>query len=71
MADPVNNQNVANNNEIVTIREGNAALAVPPVQAQNRPIRDYLLPDLGDLIPRIVTPDIEATQFKLRFEPIT
>ncbi|KAL4369398.1 hypothetical protein GQ457_05G021550 [Hibiscus cannabinus] len=66
MADPPNNQNVANNNEIDAARGGNAALAIPPVQAQNRSIRDHLLPDLRNLNLGIVTPEIQAAQFELK-----
>ncbi|KAL4325178.1 hypothetical protein GQ457_11G024840 [Hibiscus cannabinus] len=38
----------------------------PLVQVRNRLIRDHLLPDLGDLNLGIVTPAIQATQFKLK-----
>ncbi|KAL4366587.1 hypothetical protein GQ457_05G023200 [Hibiscus cannabinus] len=66
MADPPNNQNAANNNQIAAAGQVNPPLAVPPVQARNRPIRDHLLPDLENLNPGIVTPEIQATQFELK-----
>ncbi|KAL4368846.1 hypothetical protein GQ457_05G031210 [Hibiscus cannabinus] len=66
MADPPNNRNVANNNQIVAAGGVNTPLAVPPVQARNRPIRDHLLPDLENLNPGIVNPEIQATQFELK-----
>ncbi|KAK8998735.1 hypothetical protein V6N11_084118 [Hibiscus sabdariffa] len=66
MADPPNNQNAANNNQIAAAGGGNPSLAVPPVQVRNRSIRDHLLPDLGNLNPRIVTPEIQAAQFELK-----
>ncbi|KAK8575430.1 hypothetical protein V6N12_063103 [Hibiscus sabdariffa] len=66
LADPPNNRNAANNNQIAAAGGGNPPLVVPPVQARNRPIRDHLLPDLENLNPGIVTPEIQATQFKLK-----
>ncbi|KAL4361204.1 hypothetical protein GQ457_04G025620 [Hibiscus cannabinus] len=66
MADPPNNQNAANNNQIAAAGGGNPPLAIPPIQLQNRSIRDHLLPDLGNLNPRIVTPEIQAAQFELK-----
>ncbi|KAL4334530.1 hypothetical protein GQ457_07G011490 [Hibiscus cannabinus] len=66
MVDPPNNRNDANNNQNVAAGGGNPPLVVPPVQARNRPIRDHLLPDLKNLNPGIVTPEIQATQFELK-----
>ncbi|KAL4282225.1 hypothetical protein GQ457_03G008650 [Hibiscus cannabinus] len=66
MADPPNNRNAGNNNQIAAAGQVNPPLAVPPVQARNRPIRDHLLPDLENLNPGIVTPEIQATQFELK-----
>ncbi|KAL4323329.1 hypothetical protein GQ457_11G021570 [Hibiscus cannabinus] len=66
MADPPNNRNAANNNQIAAVGRGNPPLAIPPIQVQNRSIRDHLLPDLGNLNPRIVTPEIQAAQFELK-----
>ncbi|KAL4368363.1 hypothetical protein GQ457_05G021060 [Hibiscus cannabinus] len=66
MVDPPNNRNAANNNQIAAAGGVNPPLAVPPVQARNRPIRDHLLPDLENLNPGIVTPEIQATQFELK-----
>ncbi|KAL4342292.1 hypothetical protein GQ457_08G035120 [Hibiscus cannabinus] len=66
MADPPNNRNAANNNQIAAAGQVNPPLAVPHVQARNRPIRDHLLPDLKNLNPGIVTPEIQATQFELK-----
>ncbi|KAL4340192.1 hypothetical protein GQ457_08G025280 [Hibiscus cannabinus] len=66
MSDPPNNRNNANNNQIAAAGGGNPPLAVPLVQARNRPFRDHLLPDLENLNPRIVTLEIQATQFKLK-----
>ncbi|KAL4290887.1 hypothetical protein GQ457_14G012560 [Hibiscus cannabinus] len=66
MADPPNNRNATNNNQIAAAGGGNPPLAIPPIQVQNRSIRDHLLPDLGNLNPGIVTPEIEAAQFELK-----
>ncbi|KAL4336159.1 hypothetical protein GQ457_07G008540 [Hibiscus cannabinus] len=66
MADPPSNRNAKNNNKIVATGGGNPALAIPPVQAHNRPIRDHLLPNLRNLNPGIMTPKIQAAQFKLK-----
>ncbi|KAL4283785.1 hypothetical protein GQ457_16G021310 [Hibiscus cannabinus] len=66
MADPPNNRNAANNNQIAAAGGGNPPLAIPPIQVQNRSIRDHLLPDLGNLNPGIVTPEIQAAQFELK-----
>ncbi|KAL4378047.1 hypothetical protein GQ457_02G024520 [Hibiscus cannabinus] len=66
MADPPNNRNAGNNNQIAAAGQVNPPLAVPPVQARNRPIRDHLLPDLENLNPGIVTLEIQATQFELK-----
>ncbi|KAK8691914.1 hypothetical protein V6N13_075406 [Hibiscus sabdariffa] len=66
MTDPPNNRNAANNNQIAVARGGNPPLAIPPIQVQNRSIRDHLLPDLGNLNPGIVTPEIQAAQFELK-----
>ncbi|KAL4278062.1 hypothetical protein GQ457_03G030530 [Hibiscus cannabinus] len=66
MADPPNNRNAGNNNQIAAAGQVNPPLAVPHVQARNRPIRDHLLPDLENLNPGIVTPEIQATQFELK-----
>ncbi|KAL4387142.1 hypothetical protein GQ457_09G022200 [Hibiscus cannabinus] len=65
MADPPNNRNAANN-QIAAVRRGNPPLAIPPIQVQNKSIRDHLLPDLGNLNPGIVTPEIQAAQFELK-----
>ncbi|KAL4379343.1 hypothetical protein GQ457_02G031760 [Hibiscus cannabinus] len=66
MTDPPNNRNAANNNQIAAAGGVNPPLAVPPVQARNRPIRDHLLLDLENLNRGIVTPEIQATQFELK-----
>ncbi|KAL4311370.1 hypothetical protein GQ457_01G014760 [Hibiscus cannabinus] len=66
MADPPNNRNAANNNQIAAAGEENPPLAIPPIQVQNIFIRDHLLPDLGNLNPRIVTHEIQAAQFELK-----
>ncbi|KAL4323802.1 hypothetical protein GQ457_11G023210 [Hibiscus cannabinus] len=66
MADPPNNRNAANNNQIAAAGGGNPPLAIPHIQVQNRSIRDHLLPDLGNLNPGIVTPEIQAAQFELK-----
>ncbi|KAL4280726.1 hypothetical protein GQ457_03G013620 [Hibiscus cannabinus] len=66
MPDPPNNRNAANNNQIAAAGGGNPPLAIPPIQVQNRSIRDHLLPDLENLIPGIVTPEIQAAQFELK-----
>ncbi|KAL4332766.1 hypothetical protein GQ457_07G014150 [Hibiscus cannabinus] len=66
MADPPNNRNAANNNQIAAAGGGNPPLAIPLIQVQNRSIRDHLLPDLRNLNPGIVTPEIQAAQFELK-----
>ncbi|KAL4296775.1 hypothetical protein GQ457_12G012040 [Hibiscus cannabinus] len=66
MADPPNNRNAANNNQVAAAGGGNPPLAIPPIQVQNRSIRDHLLPDLGNLNPGIITPEIQAAQFELK-----
>ncbi|KAL4353488.1 hypothetical protein GQ457_06G010630 [Hibiscus cannabinus] len=66
MADPPNNRNVANNNQIAAAGGDNPPLAIPPIQVQNRSIRDHLLPDLGNLNLGIVTPKIQVAQFELK-----
>ncbi|KAL4378104.1 hypothetical protein GQ457_02G030500 [Hibiscus cannabinus] len=66
MTDPPNNRNAANNNQIAAAGGGNPPLAIPPIQVQNRSIRDHLLLDLGNLNPGIVTPEIQAAQFELK-----
>ncbi|KAL4340007.1 hypothetical protein GQ457_08G026690 [Hibiscus cannabinus] len=66
MADPPNNWNAANNNQIAAAGGDNPPLAIPPIQVQNRSIRDHLLPDLENLNPGIVTPEIQAAQFELK-----
>ncbi|KAL4284200.1 hypothetical protein GQ457_16G021400 [Hibiscus cannabinus] len=66
MTDPPNNRNAANNNQNAVAGGDNPPLAIPPIQGQNRSIRDHLLPDLGNLNPRVVTPEIQAAQFELK-----
>ncbi|KAL4308125.1 hypothetical protein GQ457_01G012990 [Hibiscus cannabinus] len=68
MADQPNNRNVANNNQIAAAGGENPPLAIPHVQARVRSIRDHFLPDLGNLNPGIVTPEIQAAQFE--FKPV-
>ncbi|KAL4308503.1 hypothetical protein GQ457_01G016500 [Hibiscus cannabinus] len=65
MADPPNNRNAANNNQIATTGGENPPLAIPPIQVQNISIQDNLLPDLGNPNPGSVTPEIQAAQFEL------